>query len=290
MAIEKVMDFFGVKALIFYDLATFVPLGLFRVIGDFNFERTKENVLLTGGNAEGAFDAEFGQPENSIASTLREVPSWAYSALEGATITPTAAETLGFVGTATNKSGTSVVDATTGIASITAKAGSEANIRGIRYVLKATGADTVDIYVHSEGPYDNIQARVAIGVVVPGTGGTVDVDELGITITGGSGAIAFVTDDTGSVLTRPIHAGFNVIKVGSEASVVNEFGIICITPRQASGIQFWIDIHRVKASGIPFNLTSREWSEWALTATPLIDCAEDALYTMYQKLPDVQCA
>jgi hypothetical protein len=289
MAIEKVRDFFGIRYGIFYDRCTLKPTGLFRVIGSVEFGRSVATVPLTGGHIDAAWDVETGQPENTLSMTLREYPFPAFKIFEDADTTETAAEALGNVGTIVNNGGTSVFDATTGIASVTAKAGEEANIKGVRYVFEATGANTVDIYVHGDDVFENIQGLSVLGVVVPSTGGTVDVDELGITITGGSGTVGFTTGDTASVLTRPIHNGFGITVVGNSDATVQNTGAIFVFPKKADGAQFWIDVPSMVGKGMPWNGTSREWSEYTVEATPLYDSKTDSVYTVYSKLPDEDC-
>ncbi len=287
MAIEKVRDFFGVKFAIPYDTLTFKPFGIWRVIQEFNMERSVEFNDLLGGDIQGAWDSEAGQPENNLTGTLREYPFFSFEVMEDSITTETAGEALGSIGTIANKSGTSVFDATTGIASVAAKGGEEANIKGIRYVFVATGPATVDIYVHGSADFLDIDGVVAQGVIVPSTGGTVDVDVLGITITGGSGTVAFVTDDSAFLDTRPIHSGFGVTPVGSQFAKANEFGMITVFPPKSDGAQFWIDIHKIKALGMPWQAVTREWSEWTFTGKPIIDTSVDALYTLFTKKSDV---
>jgi hypothetical protein len=286
MPIEKVRDFYSIKFLIPYNMTTFKPFGVFRVIQELNFERTIDLNDLTGGHIAGAWDTEPGQPENSLTGTIREYPYFAFEILEGADTIETAVEATGNIGSVTNKNGTSVVDATTGIASVIAKSGEEDNIKGIRYVFVATGASTVDIYVHGDATFANIQGAVVENVTVPGTGGTVDVDSLGITITGGSGAISFTTDDTAYADTRPIHSGFGQTQVGQSIDVIQRFGLICVFPKKSDGAQFFIDLPEVVAAGMPWAGVSREWSEFALNAKPIVNSDTDSVYTLYTKLPD----
>ncbi|KKN72954.1 hypothetical protein LCGC14_0405080 [marine sediment metagenome] len=290
MAIQATRNPFGIKYAIAYDRCSFKPFGLWRVIGEMNLDRSIDNVPNTGGHISGAWDSEFGQPENSIALTVRELPFFAFTVLEGATTNEIVPEATGSVGALTNKQGTSVFDATTGIDSIAAKVGVEQNIKAIRYIFVATGPATVDIHLHGDGtPFETIEGVVASNITVPSTGGTVDVDSLGITITGGSGTIAFVTDDTASSDTRPIHQGFGITPVGSEGDTPTSFGLLGVYPKKSDGMQFWIDFPNVVGSGLPIGATTREWSESSITLTPLIDTATDRLYTFFSKLPDVIC-
>jgi hypothetical protein len=282
MAIERVKDFFVSKYAIPYNKKTLKPFGLFRAIREFNFDRSVEVVLNEGGHFSGALGAEMGQPQNSIAGSFSEVPDFTFVLMEDASVTEFT-DPLGSVGAIQNKSGTSVSDATTGIASVTAKTGEEQNIKGIRYVFVATGPNTIDIYVHGDAKFLSVSGVVVENVVVPDTGGTLDIDELGIVVTGGSGTIAFVTDETAFVDTRPINDGFSIVKVGSESAVANEFGMTLVRPKQSTGLQFWSDIHSVMAQGLPWQGVSRDWSVWELAGTPIYDQVEDALYTNYSK-------
>ncbi|MFA6582668.1 MAG: hypothetical protein WCS77_00070 [Elusimicrobiaceae bacterium] len=292
MAIEKVKDFYGAKFLIPYSRTTGLPFGVFRVLQEINFERKVDFKDLTGGDAQGAWDTELGQPENSLSVKLKEYPNFVFSLFEGNTPTENAAEAAGYIGTPTNKVGTSVIKATTGIASIAVKSAKIANLPAGRLLLKATAANKIRIYLlglpKGDAAFQNIGGEIASAeITIPSSSGTVDVDDLGLTITAGSGTVAFTADDTAYVDVRPVNSGSMSVDVGGVTATMSEFGAMVVFPQKSDGAIFYIDIFRVKAFGVPWSAKMREWSEWTLNGKVLVDTANsDKLYRLCQTYPN----
>lgn len=288
----NVRGFWGAKYFIPYNRTTFKPYGVFQVMQEVALERSIEQVELLGGDAAGAWDSEAGQPENSITGTFREFPNFAFEMLEGATITSTAADSAGFVSAILNKKNDTVVDATTGIASIALKVGEEGALIAGRVILVAATTTTVDIYASgllgSGNAFSDDTALIVAGVTIPGTGATVDVDDIGITITGGSGSIAMVAGDTAYFESRPINSGGSeIIEVGGSATI-QEFGAWLVYPKKSDGQINYVDFFRIKAAGMPFGATSKEWSEWELAGKPIVDNDQGGdIYKMYRIKADV---
>ncbi len=291
MPVTPTRNIWGLDIITLYDPLTRVPFGFYRVGQALTLDRAIDVVLNEGGNAQGAFGAEGGQPVNTLTWSFKETPDFSWQVLEGATPIVTPAEASGSVSGLANASGTSVFDATTGIASIAVKSAEAGNLRGIQYIFEAADASSVNIYGHTPGPFESDQALlVAAAVPVLDSGGTTDVDSLGITITGGSGTIAMTPADTALLDVKPIHNGFSEIKVGGENVVVNQFGLLGISPRGSDGVQTWIDFPQVFAQGMPVPFQTREFAEIEVTATPLVDCITNSLYTLKQRHSDKICA
>lgn len=287
---------FGFSYAIPYDRVTKAPLGLFQVIQEFNYEPARDIVKLEGGNAPGAFAAEMGMRENPLSIQLREFPEFALVEFEGGELTENAAEASGYFadsGIPTNTKGTSIVDAALGIASVTAMVGQEANIPFGNIIFKGTAESTkVDIYLvgKPEQGFIGDGALVASGVTIPGTGATVDVIALGITITGGSGSIAFTEGDIASLEVRGINQGSKVTVVGAQQEI-REIGMFGIFPKRSDGSLVYIDFHRIMpVAPMPIKGIMREWADWTLNAEILVDfCNNNKLYTLYNILPDITC-
>lgn len=270
---EKVDNFFGVKYLIPYNRVTKQPYGVFRVIGSVEFANEIEMVPLEGGHSPAPWAVEEGQPSVSITATLREYPDFSFGLLENATITTAVAEASGSVTAIANQSGSSVVSATTGIAGIAVKEAKKENLPFGRLIFKATDTTKVTVYLVGEGDFDLVNGQVVAETVVPSSGGTVDLDDIGITITGGSGSVAFVVGDTAISTVRPVNTGSSKVSIGNDTNTT-EFGLLCVMPKQGStGKSSYIDVFRVKASGMPWNANSREWSEWTMNGMVLVDTA-----------------
>lgn len=289
--------FFGAKALVFYDRSSFVPVGIFRVLSTAEFTSEVEKLPLVGGHRNGPWAIEAGEPTYGLTATLMEFPDFAFTELDNATKTVTTGEDLtGFVGVIANKSGTSVSDATTGIASVAAIAGSEAKLPLGRVVIAGTAvAGEVDIYLAGDVatgsiPVVNELPLLAAGVVVPGTGGTVQIADYGIEITGGSGAIAFTDGDSAFLETRPANSITTKI-IMPDNSCIKTLGCVLVWPKNAQGEQSIVDFPKVAVAGTSFSANTREYAEFELTASPMID--EDSeingLYEMTRITTPTSC-
>lgn len=287
---------FGIQYIIPYKLKNKDPYGIFRVMQEFTSERARENVLLHGGNFDGAVASEAGVAANPISMVLREYPDFAFTTFEEGVQTENVAEVSGNFGTIVNTNGVSIFDIATGIASVVSKVGKEANIPFGRLIFKATAvANELDIYLvgtpQGEGAFLSDSGLVAEAVIIPDTGGMVDVDELGITINGGSGTIAFVVGDIAALDVRGVNNGSVITSVGANPQT-KYMGILAVKPKLADGSLEYIDFHKVSVpSGIPFSAISREFAEYTLTGEILIDpCNGGNLYTQYKMKADVICS
>lgn len=275
---------FGVKYLIPYHLTTLKPLGIFEVLGSIEIGREIEQLLLTGGHANAPWGVEAGEPTNNVTATIKEYPDFAFSILENASVVNSTAETLGYVSTLLNTKGVTVLDAVTGIDSAAIKTGEGADIPSGFIILEAITATAVKVYLAGDVASGRIPIVselpvLAESVTIPGTGGTVDLAGYGITITGGSGAVAFTIGDIAKFDCRPANTSRDTIQVGSNADV-NYFGLLLVYPRNAEKEQSIVRFPKVAAVGMSFSANTREFSEFEQAMTPLIDSAEDILYEL----------
>jgi hypothetical protein len=288
---------FGFDSVIFCDITTKVPVAMLRILNSMEFGRNRGSMVpLKGGSFPGAVALESGDPENPLALEVREYPNVAFAAFENANITDNAAEVSGNFGALTNSKGVSVFDATTGIASVAENVVNKNNIPFGRLVYVGVGADTVDIYAPAKlvgtGNFSDKLAKVASAVIIPGTGGTVDVPDLGITITGGSGSIAFVVDDAAYQDVRGVNNGNSIIEVGNINESLTEYLMFAFFPKMANGSFLYTEFHRVAmTSGIPIMGTYREWSTYTLEGEVLADtCNGGRLHTTYKVNPSISCS
>lgn len=286
MSAENLSYNFGVKAAIFYNRDTFIPVGIFRVISSIELAREIEKLELTGGHNNGPYAVEAGQPVNTLTGTLMEFPNFAFTELDNATATIiTGEDTSGNVTTITNKVGTSIADATTGIASVAAISGSEGKLPLGKIIVVGTSvASEVDVYLLGDTASGSIPvvdelSLLAAGVVVPGTGGTIQLADYGIEITGGSGSVAFTENDTAYFDTRPANTKTTVIAMKDQADIKN-LGMILVYPKNSQKEQEIVDFPCVAVGGTPFAANTREYAEFEFTGTPLYDKDRDSLYTI----------
>ena len=280
MAIEKVRDFFGIKYLIPYNRTTKKPLVVLRVIGELNFTNDVEEIKLVGGHSEGAHDVEFGQPEQAITATVREYPAELFSLMETCTVTEfTAAAGGALAASPTNGQGTSVIKSLNGISTINIV--TAADLVFGQYVLVATSATTLDLYINGlVNSFDNVQGRVVSGITTSAAG-TVQVSGYGISLTV-VGTPNYTVGDTAYVDIRPINTGATKVVVGS-GTVPSNFGCRCIFPRKTDGVLHYIDIPNIAGRGLNWGSVSREFSETEINWTPLVD-TDGTIYTMFRVL------
>lgn len=274
---------FGIKYLIPYDRTTLKPKGIFEVIGGVEVGREIEQLFLNGGHKSSPFAVEGGEENNTMTATLREYPNFAFNIFENADITSVTTEASGYVGTPGNKVGSSIIDPTTGIASIAATATKESSIPSGWLLIQGTSDPTkVDIYLAGDVasgrvPIVDELPKIASDVVVAGTGGTVELADYGLTITGGSGTVAFTEGDLAYVDVRPANTKRTTIQVGANTGV-NYVGMLLVYPRNSEKDQTIVRFPKVAVIGMPFNGNSREFSEFEQAMTPLYDDDAGVLY------------
>src|SRR5687768_6561752 len=247
MGLSNPRTIYGVHSLTLYDRSTWEPFGIIKVLGSLTMALSGEFNDLFGGSSKFAWDSESGVIDTSLTGTIKEIPDFAFEKFLGASVTQNAAEATGNVGSLTNKNGTSVMDATTGIASVAAKTGSESSLKTGLYVVKAVSATTVQVFCMSDYDFDQGTDETfedddlslsSAALTVPGTSGTVDLDDFGLTFTGGSGVVAFETGDTAYFYVRKVNGGSSLVTFGQSTATFPEFGCLFASQKKGSGETF----------------------------------------------------
>jgi hypothetical protein len=207
----------------------------------------------------------------------------------GTTPTENGAAALGAVTTLTNKLGTSAQKATTGIASIAVKTGSEGDLKFGKYVVKVVSATTVDIYLSSDldigrgnaGTIQSDQMKVtATPLSITATTGT-DIPNFGLTLMGGSGTIGMTVGDTATFQVLPENTGSMSVDIGSSTNTkFAEFGAIVMAAKRGNGELFEIDCVRCKAAGMPINFDQNAFSEADVKIKCLYDSVLDKVFSL----------
>ena len=281
MTIEKVRDFFGIRYLIPYDIDTKLPIVVLRAVGEISFENEIESVDLVGGHADAPYDTEFGQPSPVMSGTVREYPAELFQIMETFTITENAAEASGAIGTPTNHQGTSIFK-NPGITNITANPSQLANLKFGMYVLKATAATTLSLYIAGlVDDFDDIEALVESSISTTTTA-SVAINTQGIVLTV-TGVPNYTVGDTCAFEVRPVNTGSTQVLVGAGTAPSN-FGVRCVFPRKTDGVLHYIDVFNVSGRGMPWKGVSREWSEFAINWKPLARASDGAVYQMVRCL------
>lgn len=285
MALSQPRSIFGIHTVSPYNPTTGEFYGIGRVLGDASFNLSGELVPLNGGSNKYPWAIEEGLITSELSLTLREYPDWVFTLFLGKAPTSFSAEASGNVSTVANVNGTSAVDATTGIASVTATSGDEADLKFGKYIIKVASATTVDIYVSSDidltrgtdEEFDDDLLLVEAGLTVSDADGVTAVASLGLDITGGSGTVAMTTGDTAEFEVRPINDGGITVRIGGSNDSFPEFGMVNYAKKRANDELMEIDIFRVKAVGAPLQFSENAWSEAAITAQAYYDSSKNGV-------------
>ncbi len=281
MAIEKVRDFFGIRYLIPYDLDTLKPIVVLRAVGEVSFENEIESIDLLGGHTDAPHDVEYGQPSPVMTGVVREYPAELFGIMETATVTENAAEASGNIGSPTNYQGTSIITSP-GVTLITAHPSYLSNLKFGRYILRATAAQTLDLYIAGlVDEFEDIEALVVTGISTTTTG-SVAINAAGIVLTI-AGSPAYTVGDTAAFEVRPVNTGSTEVLVGTGTPPSN-FGVRCVFPRKTDGVLHYIDVFNVSGRGLPWKGVSREWSEFNINWKPTARPEDGAVYQMVRVL------
>jgi hypothetical protein len=283
--LNPIETIFGVDSVAFFDPITHLFLGRLRALQSSSLKITGKEIELSGGSSYFPWDSQPGKMTAQLAIKASEYPDFIFPLFAGGTAVENAADALGFVSTPVNRQGTSVIKATTGIATVLAKAGSEGDLKTGKYVLKAVSPTTVQLYVAYDTDLgrgtrvimvDDTQALLTVPATITLGAGT-DLAGLGLTLTGGSGAIAMVVGDTATFDVRPKNTSNMEVILGSQRASFPEWGAIIMGKRMSNGKLVEVEVYRGKGQGLPINFDVDKFSEWDVNCSILQDPNQDGI-------------
>lgn len=289
MALSDPRSIFGIHSIAMYNTTTREPYGIVKVAKGASLALAGETIELTGGSFRYPWAIEDGLISTELSLTFAEYPDFLYEIFLGKSVTKNTSDTTGDISTLTNQNGTSVVDATTGIASVGLLSGDSADLKFGKYVVKVTDAasDTVTVYNYSDVDFARgtdttyTDDTLAIGTaVIPGTGGTVSLGDYGLEFTGGSGTIAMTDGDTAVFNVRPVNTSNIEVSIGGASDVFPEFGCLCYSQKRGGGQMYEIDLYRCKGIGLPLNFTPQEFSEAEVTIKAFYDSTRNGIMSI----------
>ena len=285
MALSAPSSIFGIHSVTPYNVDTGEFYGELRVLESSSLTLQGELIDLLGGSNKYPWESQDGSITAEMSLSFSEYPDFVYELFLGKAPTALSSEANGNVTTLTNKSGT-LVQASTGIASVSLKTGEQADLKFGRYVVKATSATEVSVFFSSDfdiarGTDEDFigdDLEVETGITIPSTSATVDVGDFGLEFTGGSGTVALTTGDTATFEVRPVNEGGMTVKIGStSASEFPEFGAILYSQKKANEL-YEIDCFKCKALGMPINFNRNAYSAAEITVKVLYDSARDGVF------------
>lgn len=284
MSLSQPRTIFGVHSLTAFRRDNGMPYGPeLRVIQGSTFSSSAELIQLFGGSNIYSWAAETGDATSELAFGVSEYPNWLFEVFGGSAPTQGTAEASGFASSITAKKGVSVVAATGLLPTITVD--TAANLKTGRYVVKATAVNAFKVYALSDVDFgrgaalDFLDDSMAIAefTAVAGLGSTHAIAGLGITLTTGASAAAFVVDDTAVFELRAVNTYNREVKIGGISDVFPEFSAIAYGQKNGRGAIWEMMIYRLKNAGITVGSTRKEFASNEYTATALYDSEENGV-------------
>lgn len=220
------------------------------------------------------------------------MPDFMFELFLGASVATTAASATGTVGDLVAISGT-CFSATIGVASVAAKSGGSANLKDGIYIIKAVSATTVDVYALTDIEfkkvggtnldYINEDLKVTASPLTIVAATAVEIPNLGVEITGGSGTIAMVSGGTARFSVRSAHAGISTIDIGSSSTLFPEHRQLCLGQKRANGDTFEMELYKVVGSGMPIPFEESTFAIPELAMKLVQDSSNDKVATIRAK-------
>lgn len=286
MALSENRYLFGVHSITPYSRTTGLPYGILQVVGGGSLELSGEFEDLFGGSNKFPWASEQKTLSAEMTCTVKSYPNFLFELFLGKAPTAVSSEASGNCSTLTNVKGTSLVSATTGVATATVKSGSEDDLKFGKYIVVAASTTTVDVYAitdvdNSKGTafeYQNDALKITASALTITASTAVEIPGTGIELTGGSGTIGMTAADTAEFYVRPIHTGAMTVSIGSSTQTFPEFGAIMLAAKRSNGAMFEIEAFKCSGFGMPIALEETVFSIPELAVKLLYDPVKDKVF------------
>jgi hypothetical protein len=284
---------FGIHSISPYSRTNKLPYGILKVIGSASLALNSSVEQLYGGAQKFAWAAESKTIASEMNCKVKAYPGFLFSLWLGGTVTDNNAEATGSVTTLTNFLGTSAKQASTGIASVGVKSGSEADVKFGNYVVKVVSATTVHVYLASDvditrgadAAYQNDLLQLTVSALTITSGAAVTIPNTGLEFTGGSGTIGMTVGDTAYFSSRPINTGSSDIIVGAASTLLPAFGAVLLAQKRATGEMCEIEAYNCIGYGMPIPMDEQAFSTTELKMVCLYDSTQDAVFKIRAVTP-----
>jgi len=204
--------------------------------------------------------------------------------LLGGVLTEYAADAAGDVIDEANVKGTSVLQASTGIATTTVVASTgAAELKEGWFIALCTGAAVVDVYALSSASFsrgtdeslEDNSMKVTASELTITTGSATAVPNFGIQFTGGSGTIGMTTGDSMRFYVQAPTSGSNHVKFGQASTDFSDVGVIISGQMQDES---FIQLHlfKCKVAGMAIPFAEKAFGTYDITIEPSYDVDENA--------------
>lgn len=284
---------FGVHSFTPYSRTNGQFYGTVKVLKNSSLAMTGSQVEQMGGASKFPWNVEDGAIKVEMSLKFGQYEDFLFQLFHGNTPTPNAAETSGSVTAIANKLNASVV-ASTGIASVLVKSGSEADVKFCKYLAIATDATHVDVYASSDIDFSrgtdlafiSSAMKITASPLAIATTTAVDIPGTGLKFTGGAGTIGMTTGDTATFSSRPINTqSMDVVIGGTSNQTFPEFGSIVIAQKRGNAEMFECDVYRCKGSGFPIGFDQFAWAEAEVKIAAFYDSVRDGVFALRHVSP-----
>lgn len=286
---------YGIHSICPFRISDGLPYGILKVLGGGTMTLSSELQDLFGGSNKFAWAVEAGTISAEWTATVKSMPDFMFELFLGASVEKTAASATGTVDDFANVLNESVFKADTGIASVQAKSGSEADLKDGIYIVKAVSPTTVDVYALTDIEFKKLGATNSLEylneelkinatpLAIVTAGGLTEIVGLGVELVGGSGTIGMTADDTARFSVRSAHNGVSEISIGGASTIFPEHRQLCLGQKRANGDTFEMELFRVVGSGMPIPFEEQTFAIPELTMRLVQDECEDKVAVIRAK-------
>lgn len=275
---------FGVHQVTFTDIDDPSIMGTGKIIDNVTPDNNQEMIDLNGGSSAYAWASAPGLATGEITLVLKQYDKNILKFLnsnlsdESNIVENASGEAAGFTSAIVNAKGVSIVNITTGIASIAVDSSTVANLAFGDYAARATATANIDLFLNTDvsgkAPYIDENLKItATEITIPGTDGLVVSN--GVEFTGGSGTIAFVANDVATFSVRPINT-YNLTNfIGKAGAAPKEFTVAIFSENINGRIRQVTYPRVIAAAGGNLKFLTKEFSMIETTLKILQPCLVD---------------
>lgn len=285
---------FGIHSICPFRISDGLPYGILKVLGGGTMTFSSETEELFGGSNKFAWAVEAKTISSEWTATVKSLPDFMFELFLGASVSTVAADSAGTVGDFANILNATVLDAVIGIATVTAKAGGTSDLKDGIYIVHAVSATTVDIYglsdiefkklgAANDLSYINEELKINDTPLAIAMGAATEIVGLGVEMTGGSGTIAMVIDDTARFSVRSAHNGVSTIDIGNTSTIFPEHRQLVLGQKRSNGDTFEMELYKVLGSGMPIPFEEVTFAIPELAMKLVYDSVEDKVATIRAK-------
>jgi len=297
MSLSNPRILFGVHSFTAYERASGLPYGTALVVGNSSFALSGELASLNGGSNKYPWAVEETNINAELTVAVKQYEDWMMQLFLGKKPTAGTPSATGSVSVLTAKKG-SVINAVTGIASVQKKAGSEADLKFGKFVVKVSDKSLDQVHVYalsnvdfargSDKNFEDDLLRITNTPLTITDGGLIEIPGFGIELVGGSAVDLDTLSSNGDTaifeVLPPDIKSISAI-FGGSSDVFPEFGAIVVGQQRGNGEMVELDIFRLKAVGLPMGFQEKAFSEAEIKAQAFYDADKNGVFALRHVTP-----